>query len=180
MQCTRCQRVGHSASSCGMNYRCVKCGENHPKDKCSISDTDDKSKLTCANCKENGHPANYQGCPCLKFVHEQKQKQAQSKAATRPTHLSNRARNQLSDHLIQPNLSYQQALRGQGPSTQEIPQLQQPKNYLEPPAWATELQKTIANLAQEMRSINNRMSYIEYNSQRLDFIYSFLGISYGE
>lgn len=163
MQCTRCQRVGHSASSCGMNYRYVKCSENHPKDECSILETDGESKLTCGNCKGKGHPVNYQGYPYFKFAHEQKQ--ARTNAATRPTQLNNRTRSHLHECIVQPNLSYHQVLLGQEPCAQEPPQPQQPINSLEPPTWAVELQKTVADLAQEMRSINTRMSCVEYNSQ---------------
>ena len=29
-QCQRCQRLGHTAANCNMNFRCVKCKDNHP------------------------------------------------------------------------------------------------------------------------------------------------------
>ncbi|KAI4486299.1 hypothetical protein M0802_012382 [Mischocyttarus mexicanus] len=42
---------------------CVKCGQDHG----TISE-DPKSKLCCANCGSNGHPASYGGCPYLETV----------------------------------------------------------------------------------------------------------------
>lgn len=30
VQCHRCQKYGHSASGCNMDWRCFRCGENHP------------------------------------------------------------------------------------------------------------------------------------------------------
>ncbi|EZA56411.1 Nucleic-acid-binding protein from mobile element jockey [Ooceraea biroi] len=67
IQCKRCQRLGHVASNCKMQFRCVKCDIKHDPGKCSLV-TDgsiDKTKLFCANCKGYGHPASYRGCPVL-------------------------------------------------------------------------------------------------------------------
>lgn len=35
-QCRRCQRFGHAASNCNMNYRCVKCNEVHKPGECKL------------------------------------------------------------------------------------------------------------------------------------------------
>ncbi|KAI4478762.1 hypothetical protein M0802_014492, partial [Mischocyttarus mexicanus] len=51
---------------------CVKCGQNHGPisegNTCPVSKEDPKSKLCCANCGSNGHPASYGGCPYLETV----------------------------------------------------------------------------------------------------------------
>lgn len=36
IQCHRCQRLGHAASNCKMNYRCVKCKIDHSQGNCSV------------------------------------------------------------------------------------------------------------------------------------------------
>ncbi|CAG5075612.1 Similar to ORF1: Nucleic-acid-binding protein from transposon X-element (Drosophila melanogaster) [Cotesia congregata] len=105
IQCTRCQRVGHSASTCDMFYRCVKCSENHAKGECKITKEDDKTKLTCANCGQKGHPANYQGCPYLKIANQERQHSLNKFQRPRNT---NRPP---VDRFIQPGLLYTIAIR---------------------------------------------------------------------
>ena len=68
-QCRRCQRFGHSASNCNLNYRCVKCNDPHKPGECKINlEQPDQSgkKPSCVNCKAEGHPASYKGCPKYK------------------------------------------------------------------------------------------------------------------
>lgn len=66
-QCRNCQRIGHASANCTLPRRCVKCAGDHPVNECKISKDASRSELKCANCKENGHPASYKGCPY--FVH---------------------------------------------------------------------------------------------------------------
>lgn len=75
-QCRNCQRPGHAASNCNMKYRCMKCLNDHEPGKCprteqleiakTKNDTDEINKLSqevsCVNCGETGHPANYKKC----------------------------------------------------------------------------------------------------------------------
>ncbi|CAD6215485.1 GSCOCG00011224001-RA-CDS, partial [Cotesia congregata] len=61
-QCKKCQRLGHASTNCKLAYRCVKCSGSHGPSACPIKSSDPKSSLKCANCGENGHPANYRGC----------------------------------------------------------------------------------------------------------------------
>lgn len=57
MQCKKCQRFNHAASSCFMPYRCVKCAGDHGPGNCALNNETNKSKPKCANC--NGeHTAN--------------------------------------------------------------------------------------------------------------------------
>lgn len=58
VQCTKCQKYGHTKSYCRHQPRCVKCGSSHTSDACTKSRD---SPATCALCHLN-HPANYKGC----------------------------------------------------------------------------------------------------------------------
>lgn len=75
-QCRNCQRPDHAASNCNMKYRCMKCPKDHEPGRCprteelkSAIDSDDvdqirkvKEEVSCVNCGEKGHPANYKKC----------------------------------------------------------------------------------------------------------------------
>ena len=66
-QCYKCQRIGHTAQNCNLNYRCVKCTEPHGPGECKLKKevAVSKEKIYCVNCKNFGHPASYKGCPKL-------------------------------------------------------------------------------------------------------------------
>ncbi|XP_076298340.1 uncharacterized protein LOC143217689 [Lasioglossum baleicum] len=74
IQCMRCQRIGHVAQNCNLNYRCVKCEHDHNPGECprsADSQTENAdSPPYCVNCKTHGHPASYRGCPKLKELKE--------------------------------------------------------------------------------------------------------------
>lgn len=80
-QCYRCQRFGHTATNCNMDFRCVKCGQNHEPGKCSLLESNnEKDSLYCVQCKQHGHPASYRGCPKhVELLNRLKQKQLLSK-----------------------------------------------------------------------------------------------------
>ena len=63
-QCKRCQRFGHSAVKCSLQWRCVKCGGSHDIGKCVIQGKTDESakQLKCANCSRD-HAPSYSQCP---------------------------------------------------------------------------------------------------------------------
>lgn len=83
-QCHNCQRFGHVASNCKMQYRCIKCTAVHAPGKCSILKTDppsDSTKTQCVNCKGQ-HTANAKICPIRIQVSEklsQKRKTSEQK-----------------------------------------------------------------------------------------------------
>ena len=84
IQCKNCQRLGHTASNCKMQYRCVKCSENHKPKECKLNKENkvDKDKLFCINCNKFGHPASYRGCPTLlgiKKIHTREKQEALNK-----------------------------------------------------------------------------------------------------
>ncbi|XP_050664208.1 uncharacterized protein LOC126964926 [Leptidea sinapis] len=54
-QCHRCQLYGHAAANCSAPPRCVKCLEPHTTKECL--------RPACVLCGQEGHPANYRGCP---------------------------------------------------------------------------------------------------------------------
>lgn len=54
-QCRKCQRFGHAATNCGLEYRCVKCTHRHAPGDCPL---EDDQPATCVNCNGN-HPASY-------------------------------------------------------------------------------------------------------------------------
>lgn len=55
LQCFKCQRLGHTASSCRAKTRCLLCAENHSVSEC------DNATYKCANCRGN-HKANSNQC----------------------------------------------------------------------------------------------------------------------
>lgn len=57
-QCRKCQRFGHAATNCGLEYRCVKCTHRHAPGDCPL---EDDQPATCVNCSGN-HPASYKKC----------------------------------------------------------------------------------------------------------------------
>ena len=58
-QCGKCQRMGHAASNCGLEYRCVKCTHSYAPGDCPL---EDEQPATCVNCNQN-HPTSYKKCP---------------------------------------------------------------------------------------------------------------------
>ena len=58
VQCTRCQRYGHTKTYCRRQHSCVKCGNEHN------TANSPKSPDTPAKCalRAEDHPYNYKGC----------------------------------------------------------------------------------------------------------------------
>lgn len=63
IQCFKCQRLGHVAANCNLDYRCVKCAEQHDPGECQIKEKIEDSNIYCVNCAKSGHPASFKGCP---------------------------------------------------------------------------------------------------------------------
>ena len=63
-QCFNCQRFNHTFAGCHLTARCLICAKNHSHRDCPVKAEakNDKSKLKCANCNEDGHPASFRGC----------------------------------------------------------------------------------------------------------------------
>lgn len=56
LQCWRCQRLGHTASNCGMRFRCVKCSETHEPGQCKLpaATKHEASQVFCVACNAFG------------------------------------------------------------------------------------------------------------------------------
>lgn len=89
VQCFNCQRFGHVASNCGMEYRCVKCGQSHIPGECMVPSKkevteraegvnldevqgavggEDLPPISCANCGTEGHVASARDCPIREAI----------------------------------------------------------------------------------------------------------------
>lgn len=84
IQCKKCQRLGHTASNCNMEYRCVKCKDPHKPGECKLKREEkvDKQKIYCVNCDNYGQPASYIGCPkllAIKNLQEQRKIEQQDR-----------------------------------------------------------------------------------------------------
>lgn len=90
VQCKRCQRYGHIAFNCVLDYRCVKCAQNHEPGECRTKiqydstqneQGEDQTRITsnahCVNCGNDGHPANYRNCPAYKKILKSKKERLQ-------------------------------------------------------------------------------------------------------
>lgn len=65
VQCTTCQRYGHTKSYCNHRPRCVKCTGEHLTNQCEKKKWG--TEVKCVLCNGN-HPANYRGCIVYKEV----------------------------------------------------------------------------------------------------------------
>ena len=65
VQCTSCQRYGHTKTYCHRKPRCVKCAGEHPTNQCQRKEWG--TEVKCVLCNGN-HPANYKGCTVYKEV----------------------------------------------------------------------------------------------------------------
>lgn len=58
VQCTNCQRFGHTSANCGHPFRCVKCADPHGPQECQRRRYDKDSEPYCCNCAKDGHTSN--------------------------------------------------------------------------------------------------------------------------
>ena len=63
-QCRRCQRFGHAANNCNLDYRCVKCLNTHEPGACSRTSREE-GQPSCVNCQQEGHASNSTICPAF-------------------------------------------------------------------------------------------------------------------
>lgn len=108
LQCRRCQRLGHTASNCGMQFRCVKCKEQHEPGQCGLpsGQIHEPHQVFCIACNKFGHPASYRGCPQIKSF---KESIARKKAAAQQ---EAQLRRQCVDNYTRPNVSFRDAVSG--------------------------------------------------------------------
>lgn len=65
VQCTTCQRYGHTKTYCNRRPRCVKCAGEHLTNQCERKEWG--TEVKCVLCS-GSHPANYRGCSVYKEV----------------------------------------------------------------------------------------------------------------
>ena len=136
VQCYRCQRFGHTAKHCNFQRRCVKCPETHEPGSCT---RDGDLPPYCVNCGEEGHPANYRGCPVriAKVEHLAHQREAKTAAAAAskkappapPRPLTSSARGQESSRIAAQTAPMDRSGPGSGQRNQsQTPEEARPEN----------------------------------------------------
>jgi hypothetical protein len=85
MPCRRCKMWGHTASSCGRLYRCIKCTATHEPGQCERKDRSIGTPK-CVNCNGD-HAANSTNCPVyLKYTENiQKRRKSQRNPVSQST-----------------------------------------------------------------------------------------------
>lgn len=107
-QCRKCQRFGHAASNCGLEYRCVKCPHRHAPGDCPL---EDDQPATCVNCN-NAHPASYKKCPVYtKYAESLNKTQGKSGKNKSNTKNTNTIKFSSVNSKVNSNKSYSQALK---------------------------------------------------------------------
>ena len=111
--CLRCQRAGHTATNCKLEFRCVKCIDKHEAGECSIKKGEklDLSKIYCIRCKSFGHPASYKGCPKFKEI-KNRLAGKMAKRTENKVETLNKISNNLSSQTYRPNVSFAQMVKG--------------------------------------------------------------------
>lgn len=115
-QCRKCQRFGHAATNCGLEYRCVKCTHRHAPGDCPL---EDDQAATCVNCNGN-HPANYRKCTAYtkyaESLTKSQNKSGNNKVQTkRPINVISSS----SSAKVKSGLSFSQALKSSSQSGPE-------------------------------------------------------------
>jgi hypothetical protein len=106
-QCRKCQRFGHAAANCGLEFRCVKCPHRHAPGDCPL---ENDQPATCVNCNSN-HPASYKKCPAYtKYTESLKKFQGKSGINKSYSKSSNNVNSSSDSSKIKSNQSYSQAL----------------------------------------------------------------------
>lgn len=130
IQCHRCQRWGHISRNCNSMYNCVKCDKKHLPGECLHVRTDE-SYPYCVNCENEGHPANWRGCPSYKD-YVAKRKQRINKVIGERTTATKNVNRAVSATLFSPGKSFASLFK---------PQQEQQHNTLPKPSIVDEFMK---------------------------------------
>lgn len=107
-QCRKCQRFGHAATNCGLEYRCVKCPHRHAPGDCPL---EDDQPAVCVNCGGN-HPASYKKCSVYtKYAERLAKFQGKSGNNKTQANRTNHVNSFSNSAKVKSNQSYSQALR---------------------------------------------------------------------
>lgn len=124
VQCTKCQRYGHTKRFCFNNARCVKCVGNHSTESCMRDKSDER--VQCVLCSGN-HPANYRGCEIYKQLQAKQYPRLRQRSSQQPPSDPNQIAIPTSSS-VQPNMSYANAVSNPRQNTQP---LQPPESSLD-------------------------------------------------
>ncbi|GAB0086261.1 hypothetical protein DMENIID0001_002800 [Sergentomyia squamirostris] len=163
VQCTNCQRYGHTKSFCNRPPRCIKCTIPHSTASCPRNVKD--VNVMCVNCGGN-HPANYRGCS----VHEQLRKKLHQNLRTRINEArSPKTNTNVNSATLLPNLNSVE-LNGQmtyaemtkhGVSAAQLHPRHEPTG-----SSLTPRQDDLAELKQMMKALMEQMSTIRHPDGR--------------
>lgn len=148
VQCTNCQRYGHTKTYCHRQPRCVKCGRNHHT---KICDKKKETEPTCVLCNGN-HPANYKGCTVYKEI------QTRKYPPPRPRQTINPTQQTTVTQIVQPDISYAQIARGQPQHTQHTDN--KSPEHTNQPANSNKLEDMMTQLMQRMDTMLNLLTIL--------------------
>ena len=194
-ECKNCQRVGHASKNCNLQYRCVKSAQSHVPGVCNISSLDNRAALTCANCKQAGHPTSYKGCPFVKFALNKKREHKESQTRKKLQTVNTIAA------CVRDNTSFAQAVRNSNPQRHatvkdmhtsapdmKLPRPQTPRgikisydDYHQPSPstnWVDDFKSEIAALV--TKQFQSLASQIAANTAKIEFIFNTLLSNYNE
>lgn len=114
-QCLNCMEFGHGSTFCFNKPKYLKCGEGHSTSTCPITDFSlDKAK--CARCRQQGHTANYKGCPNYP---------ARQQTNNFPNQTYNNTQNntgaRINSNFTNPNMTYSQATQNTYNNAEHVP-----------------------------------------------------------
>lgn len=160
LQCKRCQRLGHAAPNCRMDYRCVKCDKMHNPGECTIHKTDNSQKsLFCVLCKSYGHPASYRGCTqYLKLKQALNDRKNVSKEKLQQ-------RSMLFNNYIEPKKSFADLLRN--PNKKTLENVEQTSNQPD----FNHINSTLSSICNQFKAFDE---ILKENTRRINAIYQTL------
>ena len=130
LQCTNCQKYGHTRNFCTKTPICVKCAGEHKTSDCKLSMDRDSTK--CALCGGN-HTANYKGCMVYKALRVQRFPALRPKPLTSNNnkndnnHLSTKGTKDIlisaQQSTVMPNLTFAQAAAFNNTQNQTQPEI---------------------------------------------------------
>lgn len=187
-QCKNCQRVGHTSSQCALPYRCVKCNVTHQPGGCAITEKIDKNLLYCVNCDDNGYPANYNGCPFIKFaikVQKSKKNQSNQRSTIYQSNQHHQHNNKNYRYVFN-KLSYANVTSNTHNKTHPNydTNKQQSQSYTDnPPITLSALSNMFDSFKQELLKgfsdeTNKVKEAVNLNTNKTDFLFKHLKISY--
>lgn len=155
-QCRKCQRFGHAATNCGLEYRCVKCTERHAPGDCPLED-DQPAK--CVNCNE-AHPASYKKCSVYtKYAENLKKPQKKTGNNTFKANNASNANSSSKSSMVNTNVSYSQVLRANTETRDKQSNLNFMSNEINSlfDCTLTELLQKIQSFVPEYKKVNDVM-----------------------